>query len=390
MNQSFKPLSLSVLLLIIHLMQGHFYSIYGHTVVDSFSQNPDLLVLFWNLENFFDYKDGGKGESDKEFSSCGSRRWTKKRFQAKCNAVAKSIYWMKDRYGHLPDIIGLAEIENSNVLYRLLKDTALKKTDYAFVHFDGSDRRGIDVALLYRKSLMTPVSVTRKLPVCVDSSELAYLHLPEQGGPPSVRYFSDTLRTREILHVAMRMNPSMGLSSKMDFIVNHHPSKYGGEEESRAKRMAAMATLKELCDSLRGARAGGDMIVAMGDFNDTPDSEAFALMEGVMVNKGMELHEKGLGSIRFRGKWDLIDMFMVSPSLDNDEGKGDNVGKGTGRGVEDRVIRSVMLVEKIPFLMVRDSAHPGENPLRTYSGPRYIGGVSDHCPVSLCIFCGND
>ena len=124
-----------------------------------------LLVMFWNMENFFDYRDGGEGESDNEFSSMGLRRWTKKRFYAKCNAVAKSLYWISEKYGEFPDVIGLAEIENSNVLYRLLKDTALKKTDYAFIHYDGSDRRGIDVALLYRKSVLEPQSVTRRVPL---------------------------------------------------------------------------------------------------------------------------------------------------------------------------------------------------------------------------------
>lgn len=388
MNQLFKPLSLSLLLLTIYLMQGHFHSLSGRPVMDSFSENPDLLVVFWNLENFFDYRDDGTGESDKEFSSFGSRRWTKKRFHAKCNAVAKTIYWMKDRYGHLPDVIGLAEIENANVLHRLLKYTALKKADYAFIHFEGCDRRGIDVALLYRKSVMAPVYVTRKLPVLANSSDLSYIGLSGQGSTRSFKNTPDTLRTREILHVSMRMDPSMGLSSNMDFIVNHHPSKYGGEEESRGRRVAAMATLKELCDSLKDARGGRDMIVAMGDFNDTPDSEAFALMEGLMVNKGTELHEKGLGSIRFNGKWDLIDMFMVSPALDDDEGDADVLG--AEKEAQDLSIRSHMIIEKIPFLMERDSAHPGEKPLRTYSGPRYLGGVSDHCPVSLCIFCGND
>ena len=76
----------------------------------------DLDIMFWNMENFFDYKDGGEGESDTEFSSFGSRRWTRKRFQAKCNAFAKTIFWIKDSYGSLPDVIGLAEIENRNVL----------------------------------------------------------------------------------------------------------------------------------------------------------------------------------------------------------------------------------------------------------------------------------
>ena len=82
------------------------------------------------------------------------------------------------------------------------------------------------------------------------------------------------------------------------------------------------------------------------------------------TNKSLDAFEKGEGTIRFQGNWDLIDMFMVSPFLEN---------------------KSVMNIVQIPFLMVWDNTHPGYKPFRTYSGPRYIGGVSDHCPIVLQI-----
>ena len=149
----------------------------------------------------------------------------------------------------------------------------------------------------------------------------------------------------------------------IDFIVNHHPSKFGGEKLSEGRRMAAMECLKEMCDTLDGT-----CTVAMGDFNDTPDAEAFSLVEGVLVNKGTDLHMKGEGRIRYEGRWELIDMFMVSPEI-------------------DKVTQ--MEVCRVPFLMTWEKKHPGEKPLRTYSGPRHIGGVSDHCPIVLCLFRGN-
>ena len=312
----------------IMLATGNF-CLRAQTGIDS------LLVMFWNVENFFDYHDGGKGDSDRDFSSFGSRRWTRNRFYAKCNAVAKSIFWISDRYGRMPDMVSFAEIENRNVLYRLLNDTPLRKTDYGFIHFEGRDRRGIDVALIYRKSVMTPICTGRGVPV----------------------YDGDTLRTRDILHVRMHLKES---GESIDFIVNHHPSKFGGEKLSEGRRMAAMECLKEMCDTLDGT-----CTVAMGDFNDTPDAPQFSVIDDVLVNKASELHKEGKGTIRFEGKWDLIDMFMVSPELDS---------------------RTVTDIVQIPFLMVRDSAHPGMKPLRTYSGPRYLGGVSDHCPVILWIF----
>ena len=304
--------------------------------------NDSLMVMFWNMENFFDHTDGGQGESDKEFSSMGSRHWSRKRFYAKCNSFAKSLLWLSDEYGKLPDLIGLAEIENSKVLYRLIYDTALRKTDYSYIHFDGRDRRGIDVALLYRKSVMSPKSITRKVPV----------------------FNGDTLDTRDILHVRMALE---GHSEPryIDLIVNHHPSKFGGDKASEGRRNAAMTCLEELCDSLLHSGIKSDGVIAMGDFNDTPDSAPFDIIEGILYNKGLKLYENGRGTIRYEGKWELIDMFLTSKDLYG---------------------RSVMEIVEIPFLMVRDTRHSGIKPFRTYSGPRYIGGVSDHCPIILRVY----
>ena len=293
-------------------------------------EKDSLLVMFWNVENFFDWTDQGTGESDREFSSYGERHWTKKRFYAKCDAVAKSLMWIGDRYGRMPDVIGLAEVENRGVIRKMLDYTMLRKFDYGIVHHDSKDRRGIDVALIYRKSVMTPLSYTLKVP--------------------------SGMATRDILHVEMGLSKGKSI----DIIVNHHPSKYGGEKESEGRREEVMLTLKELTDSLH---AEGRRIVAMGDFNDTPDGSQFAHIEDKLRNMGVTLHERGEGTIRYKGKWELIDNFLVSPDLDVSE----------------------MQIVRVPFLMTYDRRYPGEKPHRTYSGPRYIGGVSDHCPIIVCI-----
>lgn len=304
--------------------------------VCSAQQSDMLSVMFWNLENFYDNRDDGAGESDKEFSSSGTRRWTRRRFTAKCNTISKSIYHISDRYGRMPDFIGLAEVENERVLKRLIYDTALKKAGYSYIHFEGKDPRGIDVAALYLESSMKPESITRKTPV----------------------YQGDTLLTRDILHIRMNV-----MGDIFDFIVNHHPSKYGGSESSQGRREAAMTAMKHLCDSLMAS--GSKKIVAMGDFNDNPDADSFSIIDSILSNKAEELYKRGEGTIRYEGRWDMIDMFLVSPGMDKD---------------------TMMEVVKIPFLMTKDSRHVGDKPLRTYSGPKYIGGVSDHCPVILHIY----
>lgn len=302
------------------------------------SEKDGTLVMFWNLENFFDWTDQGTGESDREFSSMGERHWTRKKFYAKCDAISKTMMWMADRYGRMPDVAGFAEVENRRVLKMLLESTLLRKYGYEIVHFESGDRRGIDVALIYRTEVFDKVGES--------------VRTPESEG--------EKMDTRDILTVKLRRKSD---GENVNFIVNHHPSKFGGSKASEGRRTVVMKSLSELCDSLLKSPENAE-IVAMGDFNDNPDGEQFALLEGILVNKSGILHEEGEGTIRYEGRWDLIDMFFTSPDLAG---------------------RSEMHIERVPFLMMRERKHPGEKPFRTYSGPRYIGGVSDHCPIILWI-----
>lgn len=289
-----------------------------------------LTALFWNLENFFDPRDGGTGEADTEFSARGPRHWTRRRFDAKCRLVAKALLRVAEEEG-LPDVIGVAEVENRLVLKRLLSTDALCKTDYRIVHFDSPDPRGIDVGLLYRASRW---ELLRAWPVPVRDAA---------GAPVPTRDLlcATLLRGEDTLHV----------------VVCHFPSQYGGEAAT-PKRRAAVSRLKALTDSL--AASGGTGILVMGDFNDTPEKAVFAPLSPGLVNLALPLARRGEGTIRYEGRWELIDQGWVSPSL---------------------AARSSFRVLRIPFLMERDGAHPGEKPWRTWSGPRYRGGVSDHLPI---------
>ena len=299
-----------------------------------------LLAAFWNLENFFDWKDGGYSDSDRDFSASGDRCWTKSRYWRKCHGVAKTILWMKDRYGRLPDVAGFAEVENRGVLGCVTEGTLLRKYDYSQIHQDSPDRRGIDVALIYRTGIFDLVSF-RSFPVTEDME-------------------GESMATRDILHVCLERKGNDG--KRYHFLVNHHPSKYGGTRESGKKRRAVMSRMIGICDSL--IREGESNIICMGDFNDSPDGDAFSLAEPLLENTGMALHRKGKGTIRFSGKWELIDMFLVS------------------RDVSDRVEMEICAPG---FLLVRDSGHPGLKPFRTYTGPVYSGGISDHLPIILKI-----
>jgi len=283
-----------------------------------------LRVVFWNVENFFDYTDSGQSDSDTEFSSRGERRWTRRRFLKKCNVIAKLLFWEAGD-GPLADIAAFAEIENRRVLKSLLDETLLRKAGYEIVHYDSPDPRGIDVGLIYRKEALRLVS--------------------------SAAAAVPGLATRDILvcQFITAAGDSLALT------VNHHPSKYGGGE-TQDRRDAAIGRLLHVSDSL-GAQ-GWSKQLAVGDFNEDARSGVFDTLEGRFHNLGESCPD---GSIRFDGEWQLIDNAFASD------------------GFREKGFR----VLQAPFLLVRDSAHSGLKPFRTYSGPRYAGGVSDHLPVAV-------
>jgi len=269
------------------------------------AQRDSLLVVFWNVENFFDWKDSGESDSDKEFSSDGLRHWTSRRFYSKCNGIAKVLMMVCDACGRMPDAVGLAEVENSFVLGQLLHSTLLDKLDYRYIHFDSPDRRGIDCALLYRTSSLIQ---QKSYPV----------HLP------------DSLHTRDILVAEF---------NGIDILVNHHPSKVGSNSVS--KRNTAMKLMNSVCDSLQNA--GHETILSIGDFNDD-----------VWKNGGD-------GTIKYNGRWEKID------------------------GCFPRGLVVSESVFKDSSLLCKDKVWGGVKPLRTYVGPKYSEGISDHLPLVLWV-----
>jgi len=398
-----------------------------------------LQVMFWNVENFFDWRNDSTTVSDVEFSAAGERHWTWKRFQAKANAFAKAVFWTEAETGRLPDIIGLEEVENAFVLRQVLQKTALRKLDYQYVHYDSPDHRGIDVALLYRSSRLElidskpchlyaadSVMATRDILLCVfQRARTSIISAPpstvqpdllssaQPGSPSTVMPDPDraSIPTFQEIpgqagndgrgHVRNDGRGQAGNDGKdrvkndgkaekdgtFAVLVNHHPSKYGGAAESEPRRRIAVERLRFLADSL--VDVGIDRIIAGGDFNDTPDNPVFRLLEPALAPMHMDLFRRGLGTIKFDGKWDLIDHIYVSPALLDapmSVPASDSSLGVTGRQ-EDTVgapsDRARMRILRIPFLLTRDTVHSGEKPLRTYTGPRHTGGVSDHLPVLL-------
>jgi len=311
--------------------------------------------MFWNLENYFDPFDD-PATSDDEFSPMGDRRWSWKKFVKKRNDIAKVIISTgnivrdgttnSDSWVDYPALIAFAEVENRFVVEQLVRSTPLAMLDYCVIHKDSPDERGIDVALIYRKSLFKPLNVE-------------FINVCMQGAG---------LKTRLIMY-------AKGVLEDLDTVhifVNHWPSKFGGEVVSRPKREAAAQTLCNVCDSILTKNTKANIII-MGDFNDTPDSELFDNAGFAGLMNLAEAHSKrGEGTIKYLGVWEMIDMFMISANL---------------LDIREPLFCSAnsMKIYKPPFLMEKDKVYLGEKPFRCFLGPKYNGGISDHLPIILRI-----
>ena len=310
-----------------------------------------LLVMFWNVENYFDTYDN-PSTTDEEFTPTGDNRWGRARFEKKRDDIAKTILLAADQYGDLPALIGLAEVENAFVLQELLEETPLARTQYKYIHKDSPDSRGIDVALLYREELFTPLET---------------------------KYIGFSFPTRDVLYTKGVVN---GLDT-LHIMVNHWPSKRGNEESSGRKREYVSLKVSHVVDSilLRNPAAN---IVLMGDFNDTPASSPLKNL-GQLTNLA-KWADGAEGSYKYRESWSMIDQFLVSENLIKEESSIN--GKNEAFRPQWIYTHRNMEIFAPEALFAEDATYLGVKPKRTYSGPRYLGGISDHLPVVFKLYKG--
>ena len=310
-----------------------------------------LRFVFYNVENLFDPFDDSL-TADEEFLPGGTRGWTWNRFEDKLNRIHKVLIamggWMP------PDIIGLCEVENYMVLHRLVTETPLRKYEYRVIHEDSPDRRGIDVALLYRPGVFREIRYRYYKVSSMDS----------YSGP-----------SRDILYVKGMLDEDRSLH----MLLNHWPSRWGGTLESRPERLAVATVLRHILDSIftQDIRAG---IIVAGDFNDEitdtslRDSLSAGLPGNLRSDDGLYLPCEGQlpgmpGSMKYRGRWYLFDLILVSRTLLEDPGL--------------CISREGYRVFTPEFLLEDDPQWLGSRPFRTYQGYRYHGGFSDHLPVYI-------
>jgi hypothetical protein len=304
-----------------------------------------LVVLFWNVENYFDPFDDPL-KNDDEFTAVGERRWTWSRFESKRDRIAQTIVAAGDVWGELPALVGLAEVENRMVVSQLVRKTMLDELGYGYVHRESPDERGIDVALLYRKDVFRIVAVDSLRIPGVKTRDILYVVLRVGLAERQVLSSPDSAGLEKVL-------PRVGEEPLLHVFVVHLPSKRGGAKASDSRRGAALGVLQGAVDSLL-REDPGRRIVVMGDFNDTDPA-----VTG-LVRPPFDGDPARPGTLRYHGRWERIDHFFLSPAAPG-----------------------AMQIFAPGFLLERDEAWLGDKPRRAYVGPRYHGGLSDHLPILL-------
>ncbi len=323
------------------------------------NNTDDFLVntiAFYNMENLFDTEDDPNKLDERspimEIAE-GEREeiyWKKAANMAKVIADIGS-----DVTGMPPAIIGVCEIENFKVLQDVVNQKPLAPYNFGIIHYDSPDVRSIDVALLYQKNLFRP-----------SYSKAHELILYDQNDRTKRKY------TRDQLHVKGKLD-----GEEMHFIVNHWPSRSGGEKRSRPGRVSAAKLTKKIKDSIQ-AEDPYAKIMILGDYNDGPYNES---IKGVLeakehaedvdlygiYNPFEKLQKKGIGTIAWRDTWDLFDMILLTkPLIDKKDYNSYRLYKA---GVFN------------PYYLQNPRGRYKGYPFRSYADGGFTGGYSDHFPV---------
>lgn len=333
-----------LLTLIVAILTSHLYA----------QQTGELTsrVMFYNVENLFDTKDDTL-KNDEEFLPEGERHWDNHKFYQKLNKVAKVIIGVGE--WQAPAVVGLCEIENRFVLNQLVFETPLKNYDYSIIHQESPDWRGIDVALLYRKSRFIP-----------DTFFTIQVNFP----------FDPDSKTRDILYVKGRFITS----DTIHVFINHWPSRYGGYLETKPKREFVAGLLRNQADSLFLVNPKSNILI-MGDLNDDPHDESVSRILNAMpepLDSCCQLinlmsgyvTDNSIGTLKYRENWNVFDQVIISRAIYEGE---------NGIQLSDEQA----MIYRPPFLIEKDERYMGEKPFRTFKGFEYNGGFSDHLPVFL-------
>ncbi len=290
----------------------------------AFSQQKSYrihTVAFYNFENLFDTINDPETHDD-EWTPDGKQHWTAEKYHQKLQNLARVLNEIgKPENSNSPTLIACSEIENRSVLEDLIQQSNLAIQDYGIIHFDSPDKRGIDVALLYQKKFFLPTSYANiPLYIYKKANQELTSDSEETDDDLSENNYQNRIFTRDQLLVTGFLD-----GEEIHIVVNHWPSRSGGEKKSSPYREAAGLLNRKIIDSLQNINPNAK-VITLGDLNDGPFNNSIKKALGAKAQKSEvpefgiynpfeEMAKKGLGTIAFRDAWDIFDQIMLSQSL---------------------------------------------------------------------------
>ncbi len=314
------------------------------------------VAAFYNLENLYDTVNNPL-VNDEDFTLNGIKKYSSKIYFDKISRLSKVISEIgTDKTADGAAILGVAEIENDSVLNDLIHHPLLKKRNYQFIHYDSRDLRGIDVALIYNPTYLK-INSSKPVPVLLSSKN------------------KEKYTTRDILLVKAELD-----GEPLYILINHWPSKKGGEDLTTTSRNEAAAVCRSEINRIQQIDPTAKIIV-MGDLNDNPDSYSvqkvlkssgnrYQLKAGELYNPWEELYTKGYGSLANQDRWSLFDQILLSNNWLN------KFQKGFYFYHQDIFKR---------LYMIENRGRYKGYPMRAWDGNNYRGGYSDHFPTYVIL-----
>lgn len=304
----------------------------------------EYKLMFWNVENLFDIVDDST-KNDDEFTPNSYKKYTARAYQHKLENISEIINDIS------PDIIGLAEVENISTLEKL-SELLKFQLYWKIILIECDDVRGIDVALMYRSDKFNLIdSISHKINL------------------------NSKRPTRDILEVNLETNSQ----NNFTILVNHWPSRYGGQEKSEPNRIISARTLKQIIKNIQAKKSDKDIIV-MGDFNDTFSDISFHQIlkakktfgdEVFLIDPLANLINENDGTHYFHGEWSLLDHFLLNKNLYDNE----NINYKNNSAD----------IYKADKLIEGKTKYFSGFPFRFYNINNINGGYSDHLPIIMVL-----
>lgn len=311
-------------------------------------------IAFYNLENLFDTIPNNPLGRDLEYTPDGQNQWDSRKYYNKLHNLAEAISSLTTKLTPKgPAIIGVSEIENRTVLEDLVSQPELREWNLQICHHDSPDKRGVDVGLLYNPRYFKVENVTNHTLTAV------------------------SFATRDQMCVVGQL-----LGERVAVIVNHWPSRLGGQEKSSPNREAAAALSLQIADSVRAVHPEIGVII-MGDLNDDPQDKSCAVVLAAkrdlkdvspteFYNPFWKMLDEGIGTLAYKSSWNLFDQIILSGNL------------ATGSNDEFKWHFHRSIVHNFDFLRDTEGSRQGY-PKRTFSGGSYLNGYSDHFPTEVIL-----